>query len=101
MEVEKGLAAMGATGVMLRLGGSIVDPAGWLATAAAAPIGGAVKLGRVGRILAGAVEGAAANMAVEGAMSQMKPTWETENLIYAGAGGLLFGAAFGAAGKSR
>lgn len=100
IEVEQKLAAMGATGVALRLGGAIVDPAGWLATAAAAPLGGAVKGGRVARILGGAAEGAAGNLALESAMSQMKPTWEKENLIYAGAGGLIFGAAFGSAGRS-
>ncbi len=98
--VEQKLAAMGVTGVGLRLGAAILDPAGWLATMAAAPIGGAVKVGRVGRILAGGVEGATANLALEGVMSQMKPTWEKENLIYAGAGGFLFGAAFGSAGRN-
>ncbi|NKK65642.1 DUF882 domain-containing protein [Rhizobium leguminosarum bv. viciae] len=99
MEVEQKLAAMGGTGIALRLGGAILDPAGWLATAALAPVGGAVKAGRVARVLAGAAEGAAANLAVEGIMSQLKPTWEKENLIYAGAGGLIFGAAFGSAGR--
>ncbi|MGV2049977.1 D-Ala-D-Ala carboxypeptidase family metallohydrolase [Agrobacterium sp. 22-209-1] len=100
IEVEQKLAAMGATGIGLRLGASIVDPAGWLATVAASPIGGAIKGGRVARILAGAAEGATANLALEGVMSQLKPTWEAENLIYAGAGGLAFGAAFGSMGRN-
>jgi hypothetical protein len=99
IEVERKLTAMGTTGTVLRLGAAIVDPAGWLASIAVSPIGGVTKAGRVGRILAGASQGAAANLAVEGAMSQMKPTWEKDSLIYAGAGGLIFGAAFGAAGK--
>ncbi|RIX99516.1 DUF882 domain-containing protein [Aureimonas flava] len=100
LEIQRKLGAMGGTGVALQLGAAIVDPAGWLAALAAAPIGGAVKTGRVGKILLGAAEGAAGNLLLEGAVAGIKPTWESDQLIYAGAGGLIFGAAFGAIGKT-
>jgi len=101
LETDRRLDAMGLKGTALRIGVSIVDPAGWLVTAGLAPVGGALRLGRLGRIAAGAVEGAAGNLVAEVPMALNKPTWEADSLVYAGAGGLIFGSAFGALGRSN
>lgn len=52
------------------------------------------KLSKTAMAVRGAVAGAAENMAVEGILSTKKPTWETDDLLWAGA----FGAGFGGAG---
>ncbi|WP_163284248.1 hypothetical protein, partial [Enterobacter hormaechei] len=49
LETDRRLDAMGLKGTALRIGVSIVDPAGWLVTAGLAPVGGALRLGRLGR----------------------------------------------------
>jgi len=101
IEVERRLDAMGVPGVGLRILGAAIDPGGWLAAAGAGlalgPAGaGAAASTRFGRILMGAAEGAAGNLAVEGVIASSKPTWERDQLLYAAGGGLAFGAAFGA-----
>ncbi len=101
IERNQRLDSMGLTGTALRVGAAVVDPAGWLAAGALAPVGGALKLGRLGNIAVGAVEGAAGNMLAEVPMAALKPTWERDQLLYAGAGGLVFGSVFGAFAKTN
>lgn len=96
IEVDRKIDAMGLTGTGLRIFGAVVDPGGWLATAALGPLGAGVKAGRLGRIALGAAEGAAGNLLVEIPRSQNKPAWDASELLYAGAGGLAFGGAMGA-----
>lgn len=65
--------------------------AGMAATKAAEEVN---KLSKTAMAVRGAVAGAAENMVVEGILSTKKPTWETDDLLWAGA----FGAGFGGAG---
>lgn len=101
LEVKRKLAEMGGTGVALQLGAAVLDPAGWAASIAAAPIGGLAKAGKASRILFGAAEGVAGNLAVEGVTAAVDPTWETDRLLYAAAGGAIFGSVFGSLGRHR
>ena len=95
LEVDAKLDAMGAKSIGLRIVGSILDPGGWLLSAATGPLANAVKLGRLGRPVAAALNGAAGNMLAEIPMAANKPSWERDQLLYAAAGGALFGSVFG------
>jgi hypothetical protein len=100
MGYERDMAALGNTGTALKLFGAIVDPAGWAAAAVAAPVAGLAKGGRLGVILARAAEGAAGGVAQVAPSVLNRPTSHPVDLLYAGAGGMVLGSAFGALARN-
>jgi hypothetical protein len=100
MEYERQMDSLGGTGTGLKLFGAIVDPVGWAAAAVAAPIGGIAKGSRLGIILAHAAEGGAAGLAQVAPSVLNKPTAQATDLLYAGAGGMVLGSAFGALARN-
>lgn len=100
LEYEKKMNAMGATGIGLKMFGAIVDIVGWTAAAATGPLVAGAKFGRLGMILARGAEGAFGGVvqALPGAMN--KPTGHALDLVYAGAGGMVLGSAFGALARN-
>lgn len=106
-EREQELAKMGWSGVGLRVGAALTDPAAWgigaAASAAFGPAGlvgtAAKNLSRAGRIIRSGTAGAAGNLAVEAAISQNKPIYDNMNLLYAA--GLGFGIGGGMSAISR
>jgi hypothetical protein len=97
---ERQMDSLGLTGTALRTMGAIVDPVGWAAAALAAPAAGAVKGGRISVILARAMEGGFAAGAQTLPSVMNRPTGQDHDLLYAGAGGMLLGGAFGALAKN-
>lgn len=100
LEYERKMDSLGAAGTGLKLFGALVDPVGWAAAAITSPIAGAVKGGRLAVILARGAEGAAAGMAQETPLVLNKPTSRPIDLLYAGAGGMMLGSAFGALARN-
>lgn len=105
LAVERQLASLGWTGVGLRLGATVLDPAAILVglgtggTASWAV--GSMKAGRLGTIVANALGAAAGNVAIDSAIIANKPVSDTTQLLYSAAGGLAIGAAFGALARNR
>ncbi|MCK1531157.1 hypothetical protein IVB15_26480 [Bradyrhizobium sp. 182] len=100
MGYERDMDALGGTGTALKLFGAIVDPVGWAAGAIAAPVGGLAKGSRLGIILARAAEGGIAGLAQAAPSVLNKPTAHPLDLLYAGAGGMMLGSAFGALARN-
>jgi hypothetical protein len=95
LEIEQRLAAMGGTGVGLRILGALVDPVGWAAAAATGGLGIGAKAGRMAHIGIMAGQGAAANALTEIPQAMNKPTWTRDQLLYSVAAGSVMGAAVG------
>lgn len=97
---DQDLSSYGWSGTGLRLAAGLLDPvsmaagiaSGGLADYAAA----AANFGRVGRIAAQAVGGAATNLALDQSAKQMGDPAAGHSLLYTAALGALFGGAFGA-----
>ncbi|NOJ48423.1 hypothetical protein [Bradyrhizobium archetypum] len=100
LEYERQMDSLGATGTALRIFGAIVDPVGWAAGAIAAPIGGVAKGSKLGMIIARAAEGGIAGVAQVSPSVLNRPTGQSLDLLYAGAGGMLLGSAFGALARN-
>ncbi|RXE48377.1 hypothetical protein, partial [Chromohalobacter israelensis] len=106
-EREQELSKMGWTGVGLRVGAALTDPAAWGIGAAASTmfgpaglVGAAGKnLNRARRIIQAGAAGAAGNLAVESAIAANKPVYDNMNLLYAS--GLGFALGGGMAAISR
>jgi len=102
MEYERKMEAMGWKGTGLKIGASILDPAGWLLAVAAGPAFGVGEKGsRVANALAGLMDGASTGVLQQAIITSQKPTDTVDSLIYAGLGGAIFGSAFGGALKPR
>lgn len=96
------LNQLGMTGLAIRIGAGLTDPATLLATAGAlATTGGlglstvaAVRFGRAGLIAEGALTGAATNLAIDSAIYSRRETSEATDLLWsAGLGAVLGGTA--------
>ena len=96
LEYEKQMDSLGAAGTGLKMFGALVDPVGWAAAAIAAPVAGGVKGGRLAVILARAAEGGIAGVAQASPSAMNRPTGSMHDVLYAGAGGMVLGSAFGA-----
>lgn len=99
-EVDQKLGSMGLTGVGLRLGAAMLDPAAIgasvLTEGAAAPLIYGAKLSRAGRFLRGGAVAAGTNAAIEGYLVSQSPLQEWENIGYAAAAGFALGGLGGA-----
>jgi hypothetical protein len=100
IEYERNMDRLGLGGSALKLMGAVVDPAGWAAAALAAPVGGVIKGGRIATVLAHAVEGGIAGVAQQTPSVLNRPTAHATDLLYAGAGGMMLGSAFGALARN-
>lgn len=104
---EQELAKLGWTGVGLRVGAAMTDPAAWGIGVAASALTGpggllataASRTSRAARIISGGVAGATGNVAVEAAIGANKPVWDEMNLLYAA--GIGFGLGGGLSAISR
>tara|TARA_Y100000592_G_scaffold31073_1_gene49546 strand:+ start:2806 stop:6096 length:3291 start_codon:yes stop_codon:yes gene_type:complete len=99
LENEKKMQSWGWYGVPLRIGVNMFDPvaatAGVLGGVAAPVVWGA-KLSRVGRIVRGAIGGAASNAAIEGYIASESVTRDEYDVMYAAVAGMLLGGGVGA-----
>ncbi len=103
VENEKKMQSWGWSGVALRLGVNMVDPAAIGISAlggAAAPLVWGNKMSRIGSIVRGAVGGATTNAAIEGYIASESVTRDEYDVLYAGIGGLLLGGGVGAISRS-
>ena len=100
VENEKKMQSWGWDGVALRIGVNMADPAAIgltvMTEGVAAPLIWGNKLSRVGRIIRGAVGGAATNAAVEGYIASESVTRDEYDILYAGVAGMLLGGGIGA-----
>ena len=100
VENEKKMQSWGWSGVPLRIGVNMADPAAIgltvMTEGVAAPLIWGNKLSRVGRIIRGAVGGAATNAAVEGYIASESVTRDEYDILYAGVAGMLLGGGVGA-----
>ena len=99
LENEKKMQSWGWYGVPLRIGVNMFDPVA--ATAGvlggvAAPVVWGNKLSRVGRIVRGAIGGAASNAAIEGYIASESVTRDEYDFMYAAVAGMLLGGGVGA-----
>ena len=99
LENEKKMQSWGWYGVPLRIGVNMFDPVA--ATAGvlggvAAPVVWGNKLSRVGRIVRGAIGGAASNAAIEGYIASESVTRDEYDVMYAAVAGMLLGGGVGA-----
>ena len=99
LENEKKMQSWGWSGVPLRLAMNMADP-GAIGVSAiggvAAPAIWGNKLSRVGRIVKGALGGAATNAAVEAYIANESVTRDEYDVLYAATAGLLLGGGIGA-----
>jgi hypothetical protein len=108
METDQKLASMGATGVALQVGASLLDPGALAATAAiGAATGGlglpaavAARFGRAGTIALGAAEGVAGNLATDLPLMATNPMMDKADLMYSIGTGVVMGGAFSAFRKA-
>ena len=104
VENEKKMQSWGWSGVPLRLGVNMADPGAIGVTVMtegiAAPLIWGNKLSRVGRIVRGAIGGAATNAAIEGYIANESVTRDEYDVLYAGVAGMLLGGGIGALGRS-
>jgi hypothetical protein len=98
-EREKLLAMTGATGAVQRLLVNVLDPtfigASLLTEGAAAPVLGAMKLGRMGRLLASAAVAGTGNVLGEAVSSTVDPTVTSKSYLEAFGYGAVLGGAIG------
>lgn len=87
---------LGLEGTALKVAGQVLDPSGWLISLASPLSGGALKVGRVGKILLSGVEAAAGNTLNDLPAYANKPTYDPNSLMYTAAGSFLFGTGIGA-----
>mgnify|MGYP002619618960 FL=1 len=93
------LNRMGVTGLALRIGAGLTDPATLAATAGALALTGglgvpavmAARFGRAGLIAEGALTGAATNVAIEGMIHSQRETSDASNLLWAAGLGAVLG----------
>lgn len=97
---EQKMASWGWSGVPMRIALNIADPVAIVATAAtegvAAPLIWGGKATRIGRVVRGAVTGAATNAAIEGYIASQSETRDEYDVLYAATAGLILGGGLGA-----
>ena len=93
---ERRLQEAGWEGIGLRLTAALLDPVGVGLSVAAAPVGGALKIGQAGRIASAALAGGTSNLAMEAALQNYNPNVTDQDLVIAGVLGTALGGAVGA-----
>ena len=89
------ISQAGAKGLLARLGANVIDPVDLLVVAAAAPLGGAVKLTKLGRILSIASTAGVSNATIESIVATDNPFRDETDVIFAGLAGITLGGALG------
>ena len=105
---ENELGKLGYTGVGLRMGAALTDPAAWgIGAAASALVGPAglvgtatVRLSKVARIARAGTAAAAGNLAIEAAISSQKPIYNNMNYLYAVGLGFTIGGGLAAISRN-
>lgn len=95
------LARNGFTGFSAQIAAGILDPVGWAASLVAAPVAGAVKVGRLGRIIKTAALSGAENAALEAVLAQGDYQRGVDDVLAAAGFGMIMGATIGAATRGR
>lgn len=95
------LARNGFTGFSAQLAAAAFDPVGWAASLVAAPVAGAIKVGRVGRILKTAAAGAAVNAGMEAVVNQGDYQRSTDDVLIAAGFGMIMGGTIGGLTRER
>lgn len=95
------LARNGFTGFSAQLAAGIFDPAGWAISMVAAPVAGAVKVSRVGRIIKTAAVAGAENAALEAILASGDYQKGADDVLAAAGFGMIMGGTIGAATRER
>ncbi|UNI76991.1 peptidoglycan lytic exotransglycosylase [Klebsiella phage KpnP_VR702] len=95
------LARNGFTGFAAQLAAGILDPVGWAASVVAAPVAGAVKIGRMGRILKTGLLAAGENAALEAVLAQGDYQRNIDYVLTAAGFGMVMGGTIGAVTRQR
>lgn len=95
------LARNGFTGFAAQLAAGVLDPVGWAASVVAAPVAGAVKIGRMGRVLKTGLLAAGENAALEAVLTQGDYQRDVDNVLVAAGFGMVMGGTIGAATRQR
>jgi hypothetical protein len=99
MRYMEGVDKLGGYGTAARLiGGGILDPAGWF-LASAGPLGGAVKGGRIIKMLATGADFAVGGLAADVPKMLTNPEYTTDQALYTMAGSFLLGVPAGYFGR--
>lgn len=88
---EELIMQAGGMGMLARVGANVGDPVDIGVTLLAAPLGGAVKANKWGRILSTAATAGGANALIEGKVSQENPFRDETDIAFAGAAGIVMG----------
>lgn len=95
------LARNGFAGFSAQLAAAAFDPVGWAASLVAAPVAGAIKVGRVGRILKTAVVAGAENAALEAVVNQGDYQRSADDVLVAAGFGMIMGGTIGGLTRER
>ena len=95
------LARNGFTGFAAQLAAGIFDPVGWAASLAAAPVAGAFKVGRLGRVIKTAALAGAENAALEAVLAQGDYQRGADDVLAAAGFGMVMGGTIGMATRQR
>ena len=95
------LARNGFAGFSAQLAAAAFDPVGWAASLVAAPVAGAVKVGRIGRIVKTAVVAGAENAALEAVANQGDYQRSTDDVFVAAGFGMIMGGTIGGLTRER
>lgn len=95
------LARNGFTGFGAQLAAAAFDPVGWAASLVAAPVAGAIKVGRVGRILKTAAVAGAENAALEAVVNQGDYQRSADDVLVAAGFGMIMGGTISALSRER
>lgn len=95
------LARNGFAGFSAQLAAAAFDPVGWAASLVAAPVAGAIKVGRVGRILKTAAIAGAENAALEAVVNQGDYQRSADDVLVAAGFGMIMGGTIGMATRER
>ena len=95
------LARNGFTGFSAQLAAGILDPVGWAASMVAAPVAGAVKVARIGRVIKTAAFAGAENAALEAVLAGGDYQRGADDVLAAAGFGMIMGGTIGAATRER
>lgn len=95
------LARNGFTGFAAQLAAGVLDPVGWAASVVAAPVAGAVKIGRMGRVLKTGLLAAGENAALVAVLAQGDYQRNIDDVLTAAGFGMVMGGTIGAMTRQR
>lgn len=95
------LARNGFAGFGAQLAAAAFDPVGWAVSLTAAPVAGAIKVGRIGRILKTAAVAGAENAAIEAVINQGDYQRSADDVLVAAGFGMIMGGTIGGLTRER